>query len=126
MIYRIYSVAMIIEPTSLFAALAHETRLRCLLMLCRHEELCVCELTNAIGASQPHMSRHLAQLREVGLVSDRREGLWVYYRLKPGLPGWVGEILQSTLVGARHRPPFVDDLQAIACQSNRSGASRCA
>jgi len=44
------------------------------MLLLQHQELCVCELTYAIGAAQPHISRHLAQLRELGLVSD--EGLY--------------------------------------------------
>ncbi|MGB5736079.1 MAG: metalloregulator ArsR/SmtB family transcription factor, partial [Thiohalocapsa sp.] len=51
--------------TEFFSALANDTRLRCLLLLSRHAELCVCELTHALGASQPHISRHLAQLREL-------------------------------------------------------------
>ena len=77
---------MNISPESLFAAMANSTRLRCLLLLLAHEELCVCELTHAIGAAQPNISRHLAQLREAGLVNDRREGLWIHYRINPELP----------------------------------------
>ena len=77
---------MNILPNDLFAALAHDTRLRCLMLLMSHDELCVCELTHAIGAAQPHISRHLAQLRALGLVFDRREGLWIHYRVNPALP----------------------------------------
>ena len=72
---------MNIDPTLLFSALAHGTRLRCLLLLLERGELCVCELTHVIGAAQPHVSRHLAHLREAGLVTDRREGTLIYYRL---------------------------------------------
>ena len=72
---------MLVSPDSLFAAMAHETRLRALMLLVGEGELCVCELTHALGLSQPHVSRHLAQLRELGLVRDRREGTWVYYRI---------------------------------------------
>lgn len=53
------------------------------MLLLEHQELCVCEMTHAIGASQPHISRHLAHLRESRLVSDRHEGHWVYYRIRP-------------------------------------------
>jgi ArsR family transcriptional regulator len=53
----------------------------------------------ALDDSQPKISRHLAQLRSSGLLLDRRQGQWVYYRLNPELPAWVHEILQVTLQG---------------------------
>ena len=117
---------MNIEPNELFAALAHDTRLRCLLLLMHYDELCVCELTQTIGAAQPHISRHLGQLRELGLVSDRREGLWIHYRINPALPGWVKKVLQTTLEGIGRRAPFTTDEQALTAMANRSGAPRCA
>lgn len=117
---------MDISPATLFSALAHDTRLRCLLLLWEYEELCVCELTQAIGAAQPHMSRHLGQLREAGLVSDRREGLWIYYRINPDLPTWVMSVLGETAAGVNGVVPYVDDLAALAAMPNRPGVSRCA
>ncbi|MCG6942060.1 MAG: metalloregulator ArsR/SmtB family transcription factor [Thiohalocapsa sp.] len=114
------------RPTDLFAALANATRLRCLLLLLRHGELCVCELTHATGALQPHVSRHLAQLRELGLVSDRREGLWVYYRIHPALPAWALHVLEATAAGVRAQSPFADDAEALAQMPNRPSAPRCA
>ena len=115
-----------IEPEQLFRSLAHETRLRCLLLLLRYEELCVCELTHAIGAAQPHMSRHLAQLREAGLVSDRREGLWIHYRINPELPAWVTNVLRETAQGVGRVGPFAEDITALKDMPNRPGAPRCA
>jgi ArsR family transcriptional regulator len=117
---------MTIPPRDLFAALAHETRLRCLILLVRHEELCVCELTHAIGAAQPHISRHLAQLRELGLVTDRRDGLWIHYRVNPALPEWVGAVLRETAAAVGAERPFTEDEQALTAMPNRPGASRCA
>lgn len=117
---------MHITPNLLFSALGHDTRLRCLMLLLVHDELCVCELTHAIGAAQPHMSRHLAQLREAGMVVDRREGLWIHYRVNPALPAWVLDVLRSTAAGNRGREPFVTDLAALAAMPNRPGAPRCA
>lgn len=117
---------MDMQPSTLFTALAHDTRLRCLLLLCEHDELCVCELTHAIGASQPHMSRHLGLLREAGLVVDRREGLWIHYGLNPGLPGWVVDVLRHTAEGASGCAPFAQDLLALQAMPNRPGAPRCA
>ncbi len=117
---------MNMDPVRLFSALGHDTRLRCLLLLLEHEELCVCELTHALGAAQPHMSRHLAQLREAGLVRDRREGLWIHYRISPGLPGWVLPVLRQTASGLADQAPFAADRAALALMPNRPGAARCA
>ena len=118
--------SMNILPSTLYPAIAHEIRLRCLLLLVEHEELCVCELTHAIGAAQPTISRHLAHLREAELVSDRREGLWIHYRINPELPVWVSNVLQETANGVRGVAPFTQDLAALKNMSNRPGAPRCA
>ncbi len=56
----------------------------------------------ALGESQPKVSRHLAQLRNSGLLADRRQGQWVYYRLHPDLPDWVHELLTLMLDSNRH------------------------
>lgn len=115
-----------IHPTDVFAALAHETRLRCLILLMRYPELCVCELTHAIGAVQPHVSRHLAQLRELGLVTDRREGLWIFYRVNPALPDWVAAVLRETFDAMCGERPFVEDDRVLVRMPNRPVVPRCA
>lgn len=117
---------MHISPLTLFNALAHDTRLRCLLLLLEFDELCVCELTHAIGAAQPHMSRHLGQLREAGLVADRRTGLWIHYRINPELPTWVLGVLKATAAGNDGQEPFASDVAALKSMPNRPGAPRCA
>ena len=63
-----------------FKGLADPTRLRIAILLydC---ELCVCDLTEVLALPQPSISRHMANLRIAGLVEDRRDGRWVYYRL---------------------------------------------
>ncbi|WP_153787072.1 metalloregulator ArsR/SmtB family transcription factor [Pseudomonas sp. EMN2] len=86
-----------ITPPELFKSLADETRARATLLIAQLGELCVCELVCALDDSQPKISRHLAQLRSSGLLLDRRQGQWVYYRLNPQLPAWVHEVLQLTL-----------------------------
>jgi ArsR family transcriptional regulator, arsenate/arsenite/antimonite-responsive transcriptional repressor len=63
-----------------FKALADQTRLRILALLSRGE-ICVCDIHETLGIPQSKASRHLAYLRKVGLVSDRKAGLWVYYQL---------------------------------------------
>jgi ArsR family transcriptional regulator len=117
---------MALTPTELFSALAHDTRLRCLMLLLgSRPELCVCELTQAIGAVQPHISRHLAQLRELGLVVDRRDGLWNYYRINPDLPAWAYKVLRETAAGLAGREPYANDARALARMPNEVDAPRC-
>ncbi len=68
--------------STIFKALADDTRLR-ILNLLRQRETCVCEIVDVLGLCQSRVSRHLATLKHAGLVSCRREGPWVYYSLAP-------------------------------------------
>ncbi len=72
-----------------FKALADETRLKILWLLMDREELCVCDIMAVLGITQSKASRHLRYLFNLGWVADRREGLWMNYRLTvaPGSPG---------------------------------------
>jgi len=65
----------------LFKALAHPSRLLIVEELSRGPR-CVCELAELVGAEMPTVSRHLALLREAGIVEDDKRGLKVFYRLK--------------------------------------------
>jgi len=91
-----------LTPPLVCKSLADEIRARIALLVAREGELCVCELVCALGESQPKISRHLAQLRSSGLLADRRQGQWVYYRLHPDLPDWVHELLKLMLASNRH------------------------
>lgn len=93
---------MHITPTTVFKCLADETRARMTLLIARESELCVCELTTALQESQPKISRHLAQLRNCGVLEDRRHGQWVYYHLHPNLPDWVHEMINATLAANKN------------------------
>ena len=86
-----------INALQLFKCLSDDTRLKSLLLLREFGELCVCDLTQALALSQPKVSRHLAELKRCGLVSDERRGKWVYYRLAPSLPPWSAEIIVQAL-----------------------------
>jgi ArsR family transcriptional regulator len=86
-----------LSPPAVYKCLSDETRARATLLITREGELCVCELVCALDDSQPKISRHLAQLRACGLLLDRRQGQWVYYRLNPELPAWVRAVLETTL-----------------------------
>lgn len=69
------------EHVDLFKALANETRIAILAQLFAVEEACVCELMPVVDASQSTVSGHLAKLRDLGIVTSRREGRMVIYRL---------------------------------------------
>ena len=79
-----------------FQALGDTTRLR-LLNLMGEQEVCVCYFVEILGAPQPKISRHLAYLRSAGIVSARREGKWMHYRIV--MPPHVGasQVLRQTL-----------------------------
>lgn len=72
-----------LQPVQLFKILSDETRLAIVMILRESGELCVCDICATISESQPKVSRHMAILREAGLVLDRREGKWIHYRLSP-------------------------------------------
>jgi ArsR family transcriptional regulator, arsenate/arsenite/antimonite-responsive transcriptional repressor len=65
----------------LFKALADRTRLR-LINLIGNDEVCVCFFVEVLKTNQPKISRHLAYLRRAGVVSARREGKWMHYRIE--------------------------------------------
>ncbi len=117
---------MDITPVQLFHVLSDITRLRSLILLAGEGELCVCELTHALGVIQPKVSRHLALMREAGLVVDRREGQWVYYRLHPALPPWAQQAIAAAVQGAANREPYLGDRTRLAAMPNRPGSRCCA
>jgi len=71
------------ETARFFKVLADEARLQMLWLLFNHRELCVCDIMAALEITQSKASRHLAALRNAGLATDRKEGLWSYYSLRP-------------------------------------------
>ncbi len=81
---------------SFYMALADKTRLR-LLNLMRDEEVCVCFFTEVLGDSQPKISRHLAYLRNAGIVKARREGKWMHYSIVEPVDDAGKGVLQNVL-----------------------------
>jgi ArsR family transcriptional regulator len=82
------------QAAALFHALSDPTRLSILQRL-RFGERCVCELTDALEAAQSRLSFHLKVLKDAGLVTDRREGRWMYYTLNPDALAQVGELVEA-------------------------------
>jgi len=82
------------DSEKFFQALGDRTRLR-LLNIIGEDEICVCFFVEALAESQPKISRHLAYLRRAGVVSARRQGKWIHYRVAEPPNPFAAEILRS-------------------------------
>ena len=100
------------EMETFFLALADKTRLR-LLNLMRENEVCVCFFTEVLGESQPKISRHLAYLRNAGLVSARRDGKWMHYKIEMPANFYAAQILQDTLNGLKSKDEMREDYDKL-------------
>jgi ArsR family transcriptional regulator len=99
-----------------FKAFADPTRLR-ILGLLANGEICVCNIHECLGISQPTASRHLAYLRKKGLVRTRKDGLWVHYQLAP-LQEPVMRVLMSAVTHALcHCEVITKDRQRLQTQT---------
>ena len=83
------------DAIEILAALAEPTRLAAMRLLWDGREHCVCELMRELGASQSRMSRHMALLKQAGLVVDRRDAQWVRYRRAPNLHREVAAVIDA-------------------------------
>jgi ArsR family transcriptional regulator, arsenate/arsenite/antimonite-responsive transcriptional repressor len=116
-----------------FKALSDETRLRIMTLLLEHDELCVCDFVGALGQTQSKVSRHLRYLYNSGLVQDRREGLWMHYRISPALRPEQAIIITalSQAVGEEMRQELHLSLEqwfarkASAAAAQGQGAASC-
>ena len=106
-----------VSPLQLFKSLSDETRLSLVLLLREKGELCVCELTSVLKETQPKISRHLALLRESGLLTDRRDGQWIHYRLSPHMPAWAAAVIEQAYLCQR------DDIRQLSRQAERDNAT---
>ena len=105
------------NPLQFYKCLADDTRLKAMLLISHEEALCVCEVVVALELSQPKVSHHLAQLRQYGLLSDRKQNQWVYYSINKVLPEWAKTVLTQTLTAT---PSFYEnDLTRLNAMGNR-------
>lgn len=102
----------------LFRALSDPTRLR-LLNLIGDREICVCYFVEILRMSQPKISRHLAYLRRAGILTARRDGKWMHYRLSAPNDKVAANILGETLRHLRKMPEMKRDISRLdsACCS---------
>ena len=97
------------RAATLFHALSDRTRLSIVQRL-RAGERCVCELTDALDAAQSRLSFHLKVLKDAGLVTDRREGRWMYYTVNPDVLAEVAE-----LADVLASPPTASERRSGCC-----------
>ncbi len=116
----------------LFKSLADETRLKILWLLMAREELCVCDIMGVIGITQSKASRHLRYLYYLGWVTDRREGVWMNYRLSvpPGSPEDKQLKLLADILGSRPEAQALRDrleqwLSAKGQSKDAAAACQC-
>lgn len=104
---------LLLEMETMFMALADRTRLR-LLNLLADGEVCVNFFTEVLGESQPKVSRHLAYLRNSGLVETRRHGKWIYYSIKWPKSGASVSVLNAALEALPNDPELQLDKKKLA------------
>ena len=115
----------VMKPENLFNLLSDPTRLRCLMLIQAEGEACVCEMTFALRDSQPKISRHLASMRDAGLVKARRAGTWMHYRINPELPRWARNSLHHVFQNLNRLQPFQGDRKRLEQMTNRPGPDSC-
>lgn len=115
------SYQTLIDMETLFLALADKTRLR-MLNLMREKEVCVSLFTEILNESQPKISRHLAYLRNAGIVETRREGKLIYYRIANLKDAHTVSILENTLLCLENQKEMQSEHEKLFnyCQENNS------
>ena len=101
------------QMAALLKACADQTRLRLLHLMAREGEVCVCHLVDVLGTNQPKVSRHLAYLKRAGLISDRKDGLWVHYRLAESLSDHTRRVLDCLNSCCAEALEMQDDLTKL-------------
>lgn len=97
-----------------FQSLSEEIRLRILSLLMDIEELCVCDFIEVLQLPQSTVSRHLAHLKNVGWLRDRREGVWIYYTMVRPLPPLQQALLPVLEAFLREQAVTVSDRRRLA------------
>ena len=97
----------------LFKALADRTRLR-LINLIGEDEVCVCFFVEVLNTNQPKISRHLAYLRKAGVVSARRDGKWIHYRIVEPPDEHAANIFREVCTWLKNDPDMQNDRTRLA------------
>ncbi|MCK6053489.1 ArsR/SmtB family transcription factor [Moraxella osloensis] len=76
------------NKTDFLKALSDPTRLKIVQLLNQKQALCVCDIISELGQPQPTISRHLNQLKQIGILESERKGTWIWYSISQELPSW--------------------------------------
>ena len=85
------------ELINVFKALSDETRIRIMKVLLEKDNVCVCQVMEALNISQTRASRNLKILKEAGLINDKREGIWIHYTVNKGKRGCCTEAVNALM-----------------------------
>jgi ArsR family transcriptional regulator len=121
---RMYEITMKPEESTgqwedFFKVLSDETRLR-ILMLLSQRELCVCEICQVLDLPQPKISRHLAKMRDLNFVIDKKEGQWTFYYLSIEDPLFIS-ITQQLATNSNDHAVIRNDMERLT-EKESSGA----
>lgn len=112
------------KQTETFHMLSDATRMRALALLLVEGELSVGEFVQALELSQPKVSRHLAALKETGLVTSRRYAQWVFHGINPELAAWQKQVLAAALNGLAGEGIIHQDTTRLLHMKNRPNRPR--
>ena len=101
------------EIIKILKAISDESRIRILSMLSQKQDICVCELTEIIGLSQPTVSSHLKILENAGLIKNSKDGKWVNYRLNQSLDKSIKEFLEMLLLSINKSTDIISDKENL-------------
>lgn len=76
------------NKTDFLKALSDPTRLKIVQLLNQKQALCVCDIISELDQPQPTISRHLNQLKQIGILESERKGTWIWYSISQELPSW--------------------------------------
>lgn len=110
--------ALEIAPNDFYKCLTDDIRLKALMLIHYHGELCVCELMEALDEeSQPKLSRNLAVLKKSHIIVARKHGQWMFYRINPALPQWIKTVVAQT---TRHNISLISpSIKTLKTMDNR-------
>ena len=111
-----------IDPAEVFAAISNAVRLRCLVLVATSDDVCVCEVEEALQIAQPAASKALNALKAAGLVTARRDANWNYYSLDADMADWLRAIVDSTINELSAQEPYRTDQRRLGKLALRPSA----
>ncbi|VXB13057.1 Arsenate reductase [Enhydrobacter sp. 8BJ] len=83
------------NKTDFLKALSDPTRLKIVQLLNQKQALCVCDIISELDQPQPTISRHLNQLKQIGILESERKGTWIWYSISQELPSWGKAVISA-------------------------------